>query len=217
MWKVVRNELTYLNTRFNVLWYFPTAYLILLCILLCYDKHTDATDQIHLTLIELFITTMILTFLLKLIELTLYEINEKRVKQQALLPLPRWQTGFTRFLIPTILLCLLLVLYTILLRLLLVSELFLVTVEELLIFPSVLIILTYCLRLYSEASGRFLFALPVVYIVIGPFLLPIDSPIHTHMFSFFEYASTISGAIQISAFISIYLWVSFMLRKSYLK
>ncbi len=217
MWKIVKNEITYLNTRFNLLWYFPTAYLILLGVLLFYDEHLGTTDHMHFILIELCIATMIMAFFLKLIEFTHYEIHEKRVKQQALLPLPRWQTGFTRFLIPTILLGLLLILYTTLLKLLLASELFMVSLKELLVFTSVLILLTYSFRLYSETSGRYLWVIPVVYIITVPFLFPMYSPVHTYMFDFIEYATTISGAIQISAFISVFLWISYMLRKSYLK
>lgn len=213
MWKVVRSEITYLNTRFNVVWYFPTAYFIILSILLCYDRHTDATDQIHLTLIELFITTMILTFLLKLIELTLYEINEKRVKQQALLPLPRWKMGIARFLTPTIPLVILYVALTVYLFVVLASGFILSIDKYFLLFPVTLILPIYIIRLFSEKSGKALLIIPVVAILMTPF----SFPVYYLIFTFNKFAATISGAIQISAFISIFLWVSFMMRKSYLK
>ncbi|MCD6216427.1 hypothetical protein J7L05_01050 [bacterium] len=218
MWKIVRNEITYLNTRFNVVWYFPTAYLVLLGILLFYNEHLGTTDHIHFVLIELCIATMIMAFFLKLIEFTHYELSEKRVKQQSLLPLPRWQIGFTRFLIPTILLGLLLILYTIFLSILLASGIFAITVKELLVFTSFLIILTYCLRLYTEISGRvFIVTSAIMYIMIGIYFTPVNLLYDAPIFRFQKYATTISGAIQISAFISIFLWVSFMMRKSYLK
>lgn len=219
MWKVVTSELTYLNTRFNVLWYFPTAYLILLCILLCYDRHTRATDQIHLTLIELFITTIIMTFLLKLIELTLYEINEKRVRQQALLPLPRWQMGVARFLTPTIPLVILYVALTGYLYIVLASRFILSIDKYILLFPMTLILPVYSIRLFSEKSGKALFIIPVLFklIISGFLFIPFSISIFLLMLSFDEFASTTSGAILISAFISIFLWISFITRKSYLR
>lgn len=218
MWKVVRSELIYLNTRFNVVWLMPAAYLVLLGFMLLSEYNLDHTYNTRLKLIWLCNMTIISVFAIKQIELVHYEITEKRVKQQALLPLPRWQTGFTRFLIPTALLVMLFVLYVLLPRLLLESDFFPFTVEALLIFPPALILLTYSLRLLSETPGKVFFIIfTTVYIMTVITLTPMRLPLYTPVFRFFEYALTISGAIQVSTFISIFLWVSFMLRKSYLK
>lgn len=218
MWKVIRSELTYLNTRFNVVWLMPAAYTLLLGFMLLFDEDISRTYQARLNLIRLCNATIIFVFFIKQIELMHYEITEKRVKQQAILPLPRWQTGFTRFLIPTALLVLLFVLYFLLPRLFFESDFFPFTVEELLIFPPVLILLTYYFRSLSEAAGKvFVIVLSIVFVTTLIHLTQMNYPFYTPVYRFFEYAKSISGAIQISAFISIFLWVSYMLRKSYLR
>jgi hypothetical protein len=45
----------------------------------------------------------------------------------------------------------------------------------------------------------------------------IDYYLYLDIFGFIEYTFTTASAVWVSIFISIFLWVSFMMRKSYLK